>query len=198
MNALVRDIDGKHSCTRSWRKVRTLALLALLVVPPASHAQDGQPLRLSLRDAVTMDLQQNPQVAIANLNLAKSEEERNLARADLHPNVSFNASERVARANPESSFGLTLPGFPRAIGPFWAVDAGPSVSAPVFDLSLWHRWDAARYGVRAANADVTSARERNAELVVSQYLGGLRAAADVEAARSRMVLGKAMIGLGKA
>jgi len=195
MNALVREIDGRHSCTRSWRKVRTLALLALLTVPPAAQAQDAQPLRLSLRDAVKMALQQNPQVAIANLNLAKSEEERNLARADLLPNVSFNASERVARANPESSFGLTIPGFPRAIGPFWAVDAGPSVSAPVFDLSLWHRWDAARYGVRAADADVISARERNAELVVSQYLGGLRAAADVEAARSRMNLAKALLDL---
>jgi outer membrane protein TolC len=69
------------------------------------------------------------------------------------------------------------------------------VSAPVFDLSLWHRWEAARYGVRAANADVVSARERNAELVVSQYLGGLRAAADVEAARSRMDLAKALLDL---
>jgi len=195
MNALVREINGKHSCTRSWRKVRTLALLALLTVPPAAQAQDAQPLRLSLRDAVKMALQQNPQVAIANLNLAKSEQERNLARADLLPNVSFNVSDRVARANPESSFGLTIPGFPRAIGPFWAVDAGPSVSAPVFDLSLWHRWDAARYGVRAADADVISARERNAELVVSQYLGGLRAAADVEAARSRMDLAKALLDL---
>jgi outer membrane protein len=196
MNALVREINGKHSCTRSWRRVRHLAVLALLLVPTAARAQDStQPLRLTLRDAVTIALQQNPQVAIANLDLARSEEERNLARADLLPNVSFNASERVARANPESSFGLRIPGFPRAIGPFWAVDAGPQVSAPVFDLSLWHRWEAARYGVRAASADVVSARERNAELVVSQYLGGMRAAADVEAARSRMDLAKALFDL---
>jgi outer membrane protein len=196
MNALVGDMGGKHSCTRSWRKVRTLVALALLLVPSVARAQDAAaPLRLTLREAVTLALQQNPEVAIANLNLARSEQERTLARADLLPNVSISASERVVRANTETSFGMKFPGFPGHIGPFWSIDAGPQVSVPVFDLSLWHHWEAARHAVRAANADVVSARERNAELVVSQYLGALRAAADVDAARSRLDLARALFDL---
>ena len=46
-------------------------------------AADPAPLKLTLRDAVQMALKQNPQVQIANLNIAESQENQNVARSGL-------------------------------------------------------------------------------------------------------------------
>jgi outer membrane protein TolC len=63
---------------------------------------------------------------------------------------------------------------------------------PVFDLTLWRRWQAAHQGVRASEAQETTVREQVVLLVVSQYLGGMRAGAAVRAARSRVDLAQAL------
>jgi outer membrane protein TolC len=65
----------------------------------------------------------------------------------------------------------------------------------VFDLALWRRWQASRESVRASGADRDIVRELNVQLVVSQYLGGLRAAADLTAAKSRLDLAQALFNL---
>jgi outer membrane protein TolC len=75
------------------------------------------------------------------------------------------------------------------------IQAAPQISAPVFDLTLWRKWQASREAVRTTAAQQTTARELNAQLVVSQYLGGLRAAAEVKAARSRVDLAQALLNL---
>ncbi|PYU16847.1 MAG: hypothetical protein DMG29_03145, partial [Acidobacteria bacterium] len=62
----------------------------------------------------------------------------------------------------------------------------------LLDLTLWRRWQASREGVRASEADQQSVREQVALLVVSQYLGCLRAGADVRAAQSRVELAQAL------
>jgi outer membrane protein TolC len=88
-----------------------------------------------------------------------------------------------------------VPGFADHSGPFWSFEAGPTASVPVFDLTLWNQWRAAREGVNAASAQQATARELNAQLVVSQYLGALRASAEVDAAASRLDLAKALFDL---
>jgi outer membrane protein TolC len=172
------------------------AMAALLLVFTASaNAQEPVPLRLTLKDAVTMALKQNPQVAIANLNLIESEENRTIARSALLPHVSFNAGDRVTRGNIETLIGRKIPGFPSHNGPYWTLQAGPTFSMPVLDLSLWRKWRASKEIVGATAAQQTSARELNAQLVVSQYLGALRASAEVTAAQSRLDLAKALFDL---
>ena len=160
------------------------------------HAQDAPAtLRLTLRDAISVALRQNPQVAIANLNLAESQESRTIARSALLPNASFNASESVTRGNLAAVLGTTIPGFPAHYGPFWVTEAGPGFSAPLFDLTLWEKWRASKENVSTSTAQQNTAREQNAQLVVSQYLAGLRAEADVSAAKSRVELAKALLDL---
>jgi outer membrane protein TolC len=187
MSALVNEIG------------RIAVLVAVALVSGLSlHAQQSVTtagVRLTLHDAVNMALRQNPQVAIANLNLAESQENRNIARAALLPSASLQASDTVVRGNVAALLGRSIPGFPRHTGPFWYGQAGPSVSAPVVDLTLWERFRASKENVSASLAQQTSARELNAQLVVSQYLSGLRAAADVSAARSRVELAKALLDL---
>ncbi len=70
--------------------------------------------------------------------------------------------------------------------------AGPNFSVPVFDLTLWRRWQASKEGVNASRAQDQGVREQITMLVVSQYLGCLRAAADVKAAQSRVDLAQAL------
>jgi outer membrane protein len=63
---------------------------------------------------------------------------------------------------------------------------------PIFDLSLWRRWQASKSSVTATSAQQDTVREQIAELVVSQYLAGLRTAADVKSAQSRVDLAQAL------
>jgi outer membrane protein TolC len=78
------------------------------------------------------------------------------------------------------------------VGPYETFQAGVSVDAPIFDLTLWERYRSSRLGVEADRAQETGAREESVLLVVSQYLGGQRAAADVSAAQSRVDLAQAL------
>jgi outer membrane protein TolC len=197
MKALVGEIrEGRLEAGIVARFVALIVLALLLPVRPAT-AQDAPttPLQLTLQQAVALGLKQAPEVAIANLNLAESQQSRTAARGALLPQVSFGVTEKVTRASLEALFGRRVPGFPDHSGPFWSFEAGPSASVPVFDLALWNRWRAAREDVNGATASQTTARELNAQLVVSQYLGTLRASAEVDAAASRMELAKALFDL---
>lgn len=181
------------------RKVPFLVcLLALFMgAAPLSLRAQGEPapIPLTLQQAVVLALRQNPQVAIANLNLANSQEKRNEARAQLLPQASFGATDKVVRENTAALFGRTIPGFPGHVGPFWTVDAGVNFGASAFDLTLWNSWRAEKETVSATDSERITARELNAQLVVSQYLGALRASADVQTARSQLDLAKALFDL---
>ena len=175
------------------------ALMVLAVVLAAAagvRAQDNPPLRLTLREAVQLALNQNPQVQVANLNVAQSQQDQVLARAGLLPQASFQAYEQTRRFPVAPLFGLQHlpPGFPLPghLGPYEVYQAGPAFSAPVFDLTLWRRWQASKEGVGTSRAQNQGVREQIAMLVVSQYLGSLRASADMKAARSRVDLAQAL------
>jgi outer membrane protein TolC len=187
--------SARRRCGCSRVLFGALVVTAALGAFARSASAQSAPLRLTLKEAVGLSLKQNPQVAIANLNLAERESEHDVSRAALLPQVSVGASDFVTRANVEALFGSPVPGFPQHIGPFWTVQAGTRFSVPVFDLSLWRRWQASRETVRTGEAQRDAVREQNAQLVVSQYLGGLRAAADVTAAKSRLDLAEALFTL---
>jgi outer membrane protein TolC len=162
-----------------------------LGAPPFS-GQDQPPLRLTLRDAVRLALKQNPQIQIANLKLAESEQEHAIARSALLPQASFGIAASAERINLGSSFGARLPGIPHHAGPFEVFQSGPSFSIPILDLTLWRNWQASHQTVKASAADDETVREQTVSLVVSQYLAALRAAALVRAAQSRVDLASAL------
>ncbi|HXM40632.1 MAG TPA: TolC family protein [Bryobacteraceae bacterium] len=172
-----------------------LIVLAALAFAPGVRAQDTTPLRLTLHDAVQLALNQNPQVQVANLNVAQSQQDQTIARAGLLPQASFQAYEQTRRFAVAPLFGLEhVPGlpFPGHLGPYDVYQAGPNFSVPIFDLTLWRRWQASKEGVSTSRAQNQGVREQIAMLVVSQYLGSLRASADVKAAQSRVDLAQAL------
>jgi outer membrane protein len=179
--------------TRAGR--RALIVLAMVLAASGLRAQDNTPLRLTLRDAVQLALKQNPQVQVANLNVAQSQQDQTIARAGLLPQASFQAYEQTRRLAVAPLFGLQhFPGlpFPGHLGPYQVDQAGPNFSVPIFDLTLWRHWQASKEGVSTSRAQSQGVREQIAMLVVSQYLGSLRAAADVKAAQSRVDLAQAL------
>jgi outer membrane protein len=212
--AIVDDIVKSEKETKSHsRKERTkgshivfyILLLSLLGNPTTVRAQSpqaralpanlpNQVLRLTLDEAVALALKQNPTVQIAILTAAQSEQDRNIARADLLPQASARLSDEAQKINLRAQFGgaPSFPGLPKTVGPFQLFSAGPSVSAPVFDLTLWQRFQAARNTASASKANSLSTREQVILLVVSQYIGTLRAVANVQASQSRVDLAQAL------
>jgi outer membrane protein len=185
-------------CTKLGLQTTSLILLYLnlgMLAVESAHASDASPLKLTLQDAVRMALRQNPEVQISNLNYAQSQQDNKIARSSLLPAVSAAAAETVLRSNFEALTGKPIPQFPKQIGPFQTFQAGAAFSMPLFDLTLWRHLQASNYAMTAISAQSRTAREQTTLLVVSQYLGCLRAAADVKAARSRVELADALYTL---
>src|SRR5258708_7004250 len=199
-----------HHAEKSRRKSSHIIfytiLFSLVLGPAVAHAQGinkqnalsgnapTQVLRLTLDQAVGLALKQNTTAQIAILQAAQSEQDKNIARADLLPQANANISDEAEKVNLLAQFGgrTPFPGFPKTLGPYQVFSAGPSFGAPVFDLTLWRRYQAARDTVNASKANSLSTREQVILLVVSQYIGTLRAVANVEASQSRVSLAQAL------
>jgi outer membrane protein TolC len=151
-------------------------------------------LRLTLDQAVGLALKQNPTAQIAILQAAQSVQDKNIARADLLPQVNAKISDEAQKVNLLAEFGgrSPFPGFPKTLGPYQVFSAGPTVGATIFDLTLWRRYQATQSTVGASKATSLSTREQVILLVVSQYIGTLRAVANVEASQSRVDLAQAL------
>lgn len=157
-----------------------------------AQAQEKPTIQLTLHDAVALALKQNPQVQIGVLQTAQAKQDQNIARADLLPQARFSVSDAVERANLETAFGSRFPGFAEHLGPFQIFNVGPSANVPIVDFAAWSRLHAARENTSAAQAGEQSIREDMVLQTVSQYLGALRAAAQVKAAQTRIDLAQAL------
>jgi outer membrane protein len=181
-----------------------VALFSLLLSPAWAKAQTtkqagplpanapAETLRLTLDQAVGLALKQNTTAQIAILTAAQSTQDKDIARAALLPQADLNVNDSVQRINLVAFLGHSIPGFPQHGGPFQVFQAGPSFGMPIFDLTLFRRYQAAGFTANASKADSASTREQVILLVVSQYIGTLRNIADVQASQSRVDLAKAL------
>jgi outer membrane protein len=186
-----------HALTWAVMKHHWPFALALVAFSSLA-AQTKTALRLSLTDAVGRALAQNPEVQITNLQLAASQQDRNIARSALLPQASLNAGDTIRRINVETLIGRQIPAFGQVSGSFQAITAGAAFSTPVFDLHLWKQYRAAKDRVGSSRAEAQTRREETSLLVVSQYLGVLRAMASVGASKSRVGLATALLDQARA
>ena len=200
----------KKGETKGTNIIFYVAFLSLLLLPIAARAQtagaNALPAtaptgvrRLSLEQSVALALKQNPTQQIGILNVAESGQDKNITRADLLPQASLKVADSANRVNLRAQFGGTnifditgAPTLPGHIGPYQIFSAGPSFGSTIFDFSLWKRYRAAQTNVDAAKANSFTTREQVILLVVSQYIGTLRAVANVEASVSRVQLAQAL------
>jgi outer membrane protein len=182
-----------------------IIFFSLLLSPTFSFAQTQTPslsatapdgvLKLTLQQAVVLAIKQNPTQQIAVLNAAESVQDKNITRSELLPQANLHVADSANRVNLVAQFGGNVPPtfpFPEHIGPYQIFSAGPNFGSSVIDLSLWKRYQAARSNVNVSKANSLSTREQVILLVVSQYIGTLRAAANVQASRSRVDLAQAL------
>jgi outer membrane protein len=185
-------------------------LFGLLLSPAAGRAQsnkqNGLPnqtpsgvMRLTLEQAVNLAVKQNTTAQIALITAKESVQQMNIARAELLPQANLNVGDEWQRLNLAAEFGGgAFPGlppgttFPGHIGPFSLFSAGIGFNGQIFDLTLFRRYQAARSSADASKLDAQSSREQVILLVVSQYIGTLRATADVQASQSRVDLAQAL------
>src|SRR6202790_2422813 len=180
-------------------------LFSLLLTPTFAGAQTKSTalppnaptgtLKLTLEQSVVLAIKQNPTEQIAVLNAAESIQDKNISRSDLLPQANLHVTDSANRVNLHAQFGGRIPPgfpFPEHIGPYQVFSAGPTFGSSIFDFSLWKRYQAASSNVDASKANSLSAREQVILLVVSQYIGTLRAVANVEASRSRVDLAQAL------
>src|SRR5260370_10960400 len=155
---------------------------------PATAAAPSESLRLTLDKAVGLALKQNTTAQVAVLQAAEAVQDKNIARAGLLPQADLLTTDSVRRINLQEELGsaIPFPGIPGHVGPLNIFHAGPEFGMPVFDLTLWDRYRSARDTANASKATSLSTREQVILLVVSPYIGTLRAMANVDASQSRV------------
>src|SRR5256714_2742733 len=198
--------EGKKDRSKGSHIIFYVALFGLLIGSSAGRAQDAPPqatptvgtsgdvLRLTLDQAVATALKQDTTGQTAVLTAAQSEQDRKIALSELLPQAQFGLTEEWQRVNILAQFGGTriFPGLPGHVGPYSIFSVGPSVNGPLFDLTLFRRYQASRNASNASKAESLSTREQVILLVVSQYIGTLRSIADVQASQSRVDLAQAL------
>jgi outer membrane protein TolC len=195
-----RKDDAKH---KGSSIIFYVVFFSLLLAPVGLRAEENPSsqvvtpvsgvLKLTLQQAVGLALRQNPTNQIAILNAAESVQDKNVTRSELLPQAQLQVADSANRVNIQAQFGgHPIPGLPHHLGPYQIFSAGPAFGSPVLDLSLWKNYQASRSQVDASKANSLSTREQVILLVVSQYIGTLRAMANVEASRSRVELARAL------
>ena len=117
--AIVEEIAGRErpekSACGSRKKgshiIFYVAFFSLVMTPAVAHAQDSAKhsllsgpapsgvLRLTLNQAVSLALKQNPTAQIAILTAAESVQDKNVARAALLPQANLSVTDTVERIN---------------------------------------------------------------------------------------------------
>ena len=177
-----------------WCWMAALGLAAAGMVAASAEIPPLLPpvLTLTLNQALQTALAQNPEIHRSLLAIAQSQEDSRVAASSLKPALEADAMGQRTRMNLDTELGSATPGGPMIAGPYnWGI-ANIQGSVPLFDLSLWSRWKAARHGEATAKAKARETREAITALVVGQYLRAQRAAESVKAAQSRVDLARAL------
>ena len=196
----------KESDSRKKSPIIFYSVFFSLLLLPAGLLAQGNPaplpanlpgntLRLTLEQSVALALKQNPTQQIAALTAAESVQDKNITRSDLLPQVNMRLADSANRVNLKAQFGgQSFPGlpFPGHLGPYQIFAVGPAFGSSILDLYLWKRYQASTSAVVASRANSLSTREQVILLVVSQYIGTLRAVASVGASKSRVELAQAL------
>jgi outer membrane protein len=95
--------------------------LGLAIVCNCASAETAAARPLSMKEAVQLAMQQNPQRLIASLVVNERRKDKTIAQSALLPQVNMVAGESVNSYNSQSILGGPNP---VRVGPFQAVDAG--------------------------------------------------------------------------
>jgi len=172
--------------------------------PDAAQQEAAAPpvMRLSLKNAVALALapEGNARVRLAGELIRLAGARAAESRAALLPNISAAVSEQSMTRNLEAfgiRFNLPIPGytFPTLVGPFEVLDARATATQTVLNLGSVRRYQAARAGIRQAEAEMESTQEDVQAQVARVYLAAVRAEAELQAVQADVSLAEALLKL---
>lgn len=163
----------------------------------SSEAQQAQPYRLSLREAIAKGLQANLTVLVADTRVQEAEGTR-LRRfsAALLPRVRSTSYANFQNRNLRA-FGISAPGLPALVGPFSNYDFRIAADQNIFDLQSYRACKASEDAVQAGKLNYQDARDLIIRVVAGLYLDAQSAAARTDAAQSRVNDSEALYQLAK-
>lgn len=167
-----------------------LARVALLAVTAAGlgmglRAQQAPPQRLTLPDAIELALKKNVSVRMAGAQIAELGGTRERRFSALLPHASGDVLANRQNRN-LAAFGLSVPGIPTVVGPFSYYDSRIFASQTLIDRQAYHGWKASVKQQQAARLDYQDIRDLVIRQTAGLYLDSESAAAEVEAAESRV------------
>lgn len=155
----------------------------------ASGSEPPRPvLRLSLREAMEVALDKNPQVRLFSERIQSARSAARTQLGALLPNL-----VSTAKYNNQTFFLGTIGGAPVRTSPFDIVDARGSLSQSLFSMSLIDRWRASRAALQVAELESAATNNDAMAAVALHYLEILRHREFVESRKANVELYEELI-----
>ncbi|MGN6591927.1 MAG: TolC family protein [Terriglobales bacterium] len=148
-------------------------------------ARAGQPVALSLPEAIARGLRQNLAPILAASGNEQARAQKLSALAALLPNVEASAGETRQKIN-LAAFGFSLPGMQQIVGPFNVFQASAAAHVPVLNLGALESVRAANNLQKAASDNLQSVRNLVVLAVANQYLLSVADQSRVQAAQAEL------------
>jgi outer membrane protein TolC len=189
-----------------FRNVVLLSLAGLTIGPITGlipgmicAAQQPEPYRLTLQDAIQKALQANLNVLVAGTRVDEAEGARvRRLSAALLPRISTQSYANVQNRDLRA-FGLSLPGIPipNVVGPFSNYDFRVYAQQNIVDLESYRGLKVSERALDAGRMDLRDARDLIVRVIAGLYLNAQSAAARAQAAQSRVTDSATLYKLAK-
>ena len=149
----------------------------------------GQPIDLTLDDAIQRGLKNNLGVILSGTQTASARGQRLSQLQSLLPSVDATIKDTVMQADLAAE-GLRIPGFPTIIGPFGYQDFRASLNWSLIDVASLRNYLAAQHNFAAAQLSAEDARELVVLTVGNAYLLALADESQVGSVEAQVATSK--------
>ena len=157
----------------------------------------GEPLSLTLDEAITRGLRNNLGVILSGQQRAQARGARLSQLQSLLPEVNFNAQEAVAQIDLPAQ-GLRMSGFPTVLGPFGYTDVRASLNWSLVDVASLRNYLAAKHNFSAAELTAEDAHDLVVLTVGNAYLLALADESRIESALAQVATSKVSLDQAEA
>ena len=175
---------------RGNRVREVVAVLALITLATRTSAQQA-PQRLTIKDAIALALKYNLNVRVAGAQMGEAAGTRERRMAALLPQVTGDTLTNRQNRN-LAAFGISFAGVPTVVGPFSYYDFRVAANQPLIDRQAYHNWKASEKQEQATKLNYQDMRDLIVEQATTLYLASESAAAEVQAAGSRVSTSEAL------
>ena len=152
----------------------------------------GQPLTLSLGEALKRALAYNLGALVAEEAVNRADGARRIALSELLPQIEGGVTETRRKTNLEA-FGFPLgPTFPRVVGPFNVFDARVTLRQSIYDGRAINDLHAESHRSAATQLSRRSTRDQIVLVAANVYLQTVAAAARAESTRAQLDTARAL------